>query len=124
MQMERLRFPARNSVYIDPHQKRCACRINPHPRFLNSFTRRRRGERSIALLHMPARQQPPEQTVVVNRQHAILFRMEDQRRTGDVTGTKLQRRKWLRCVDKKMMYQILAFRSHPVIARIEIFNYL
>ncbi len=91
MQMERFIFPSRNSVDINPRQKRLARRVDPHQRFLKSLSRGSRIERSIALFHMPSRQQPSKQTMVVNHQHALLFGMEDQRGAGDVTRAKLLR---------------------------------
>ena len=58
--------------------------------------------------------------MVVNHQHAGFVRMEDQRRAGDVARAKLLRRKRLSRVNEQMIHQILAFRSHAVIAGVEI----
>ncbi len=57
--------------------------------------------------------------MVVNHQHARLLRMKDQRRAGDVTGTKLLRRKRLRRVKEQMIHQVLTLRSHPIVGSVE-----
>jgi len=124
MQMERFRFPTGNPVDIDSRQKRRMFRIELNSCFFDSLTRRRRIERRIAFFHVSARQEPPEQTMMMNHQYSRLAGMENQRRAGDMSGRKLIRRKRLRGVTEQKGHQILALRRQAVLSRIKIRHHL
>ncbi len=119
--MKMVRFPlfGRNSVYIDPHKKRSIDLIKLNVRFFQRLPRRNLRQRRVGLFHVPARQQPPAQPVMIDHQYPQVARMEDQRSTRDMPGPVLTRRKRLRSMMKQQLHQVFTLGRDSVVAGVE-----
>lgn len=122
MQVKRFVLFARNAVDIDTGQSRGRILFDPHHRFFTCFPRGRRSQRSIRLLDVAARQQPPMQPVMIHKQYFQISGMEHQRGTGHVPWGELIARKRSARLPQKIEGQFRALPCQSVRARIELFD--
>jgi hypothetical protein len=119
VKMVRFVLSGRNTMDVDARQKRRKTQVKLDAGLFLSFTRRHPVKRYIGLFHMPARQQPSLETVVMNDEDTLILRMEDERRARDMSWPKLPRRERLGAMPQKQAYQVLALGRKAVVARIE-----